>query len=200
MHWYMRSLEEVAIVAMEDLGVRNPGRVKGLTGAWANVRGDGDGEEDGDGEDRDGEDRDGKLSSAGVTPEIALANREHKVAAIGVRARRWVTYHGMAFNVDPTLTDFAHIVPCGIGDRPVGSVAQLLQGRAGIISSSDGDTATSGGGDNGGGGGGPRAGAGAGAVNFVNLELMSRARESLLAAFEQVFDMELARRGGPPPV
>ena len=37
LHWYMRSLEEVAIIAMEDLGVRDPGRVEGLTGAWANV-------------------------------------------------------------------------------------------------------------------------------------------------------------------
>ena len=192
----MRNLEEVAIVAMEDLGVRNPGRVEGLTGAWANVRGEGEGE---------GEEGDGKVSSAGLSSaEIALANMEHKVAAIGVRARRWVTYHGMAFNVDPALTDFAHIVPCGIGDRPVGSVAQLLQGRAGIISSAgDGDTAT---GDDDDDGGGEGRGGGAGAVDadavnvVVDQDLMSRARESLLAAFEEVFDMELARRGGPPPV
>ena len=187
----MRNLEEVAIVAMEDLGVRNPGRVEGLTGAWANVRGE-------------GEEGDGKVSSAGLSSaEIALANMEHKVAAIGVRARRWVTYHGMAFNVDPALTDFAHIVPCGIGDRPVGSVAQLLQGRAGIISSAgDGDTATGDDDDVGGEGRGGGAGAvDADAVNVVvDQDLMSRARESLLAAFEEVFDMELARRGGPPPV
>ena len=37
LHWYMRSLEEVAIKAMRELGVENPGRVEGLTGAWANV-------------------------------------------------------------------------------------------------------------------------------------------------------------------
>ena len=40
LHWYMRALEEVAILAMEDLGVRYAGRVEGLTGAWANVRDD----------------------------------------------------------------------------------------------------------------------------------------------------------------
>ena len=40
----------------------------------------------------------------------------------------------MAFNVDPRLEHFGHIVPCGIGDRPVGSVAQLLGGGAGLVS------------------------------------------------------------------
>lgn len=48
------------------------------------------------------------------------------MAAIGVRARRWVTYHGLALNVVPDLTPFTHIVPCGIAGRPVGSVASLL--------------------------------------------------------------------------
>jgi len=49
-----------------------------------------------------------------------------KVAAIGVRAKRWVTYHGVAINVCPDLSPFADIVPCGIADRPVSSVAQLM--------------------------------------------------------------------------
>ena len=49
-----------------------------------------------------------------------------KLAAIGVRARKWVTYHGLALNVVPDLAPFQHIVPCGIGDRPVGSVASAL--------------------------------------------------------------------------
>ncbi len=40
--------------------------------------------------------------------------REDKIAAIGVRVRRWVTYHGVAINVEPDLGHFAGIVPCGV--------------------------------------------------------------------------------------
>lgn len=51
-----------------------------------------------------------------------------KVAALGVRASRWVTYHGLALNVCVDLAPFARIVPCGIADRPVASVAGVLRG------------------------------------------------------------------------
>ncbi len=51
-----------------------------------------------------------------------------KVAAIGVAARRWVSYHGLALNVDPNLEHFRLIVPCGIADKPVTSMARLLAG------------------------------------------------------------------------
>jgi lipoyl(octanoyl) transferase len=49
-----------------------------------------------------------------------------KVAAVGVRARSWVTYHGVALNVGADLSPFRQIVPCGISDRPVGSVRSAL--------------------------------------------------------------------------
>ncbi|CAM9209286.1 unnamed protein product [Sphacelaria rigidula] len=52
----------------------------------------------------------------------------HKVAAVGVRVKRWITMHGLSLNVRPDLTHFQHIVPCGIEDRPVGSVEQLCRG------------------------------------------------------------------------
>jgi hypothetical protein len=53
-----------------------------------------------------------------------------KLAAIGVRARKWVTYHGLALNVSTVLQPFTQIVPCGISDRPVGSVKTALAAAA----------------------------------------------------------------------
>jgi lipoyl(octanoyl) transferase len=45
---------------------------------------------------------------------------EDKIAAIGIRVRRWVTFHGMSINVEPDLGHFAGIVPCGVQDRHFG--------------------------------------------------------------------------------
>jgi lipoyl(octanoyl) transferase len=45
---------------------------------------------------------------------------EDKIAAIGVRVRRWVTFHGVSLNVDPDLTHFSGIVPCGIAEAHYG--------------------------------------------------------------------------------
>ncbi len=51
--------------------------------------------------------------------------REDKIAAIGIRVRRWVTFHGIALNVDPVLEHFSGIVPCGISGQGVTSLADL---------------------------------------------------------------------------
>jgi lipoyl(octanoyl) transferase len=45
---------------------------------------------------------------------------EDKVAALGVRLRRWVSFHGISINVEPDLTHFAAIVPCGVVDPRYG--------------------------------------------------------------------------------
>lgn len=71
-----------------------------------------------------GERRDGRVGIWVVMDD----GGESKIAAIGVRIRHWVTYHGIAINVDPDLSHFDGIVPCGIRGHGVTSIAQLRTG------------------------------------------------------------------------
>ena len=50
---------------------------------------------------------------------------EDKIAAIGIRVRRWVTFHGISLNVEPDLSHFGGIVPCGVREHGVTSLADL---------------------------------------------------------------------------
>jgi lipoyl(octanoyl) transferase len=53
------------------------------------------------------------------------APREDKIAAIGIRLRRWISFHGISVNVEPDLSHFEGIVPCGITDHGVTSLVDL---------------------------------------------------------------------------
>ena len=68
-----------------------------------------------------GERRDGRV---GIWVERGYG-REDKIAAIGVRVRHWVTFHGVSLNIDPDLSHFTGIVPCGISQYGVTSLWDL---------------------------------------------------------------------------
>jgi len=79
-----------------------------------------------------GERREGRV---GIWVQRGL--KEDKIAALGVRIKRWVTFHGVALNVDPDLTHFSGIVPCGVKAHGVTSLAELGI----LVSTADVDTA-----------------------------------------------------------
>ena len=71
-------------------------------------------------------------------PPSALGEMaEDKIAAIGVRVRRWATLHGVALNVDPDLTHFSGITPCGIREQRFGVTSLLDLGRATAMAQAD---------------------------------------------------------------
>lgn len=71
-----------------------------------------------------GERREGRVGVWVPRPDKGFA-REDKIAAIGVRVRKWVTFHGISLNVAPDLSHYDGIVPCGITDQGVTSFEDL---------------------------------------------------------------------------
>lgn len=69
----------------------------------------------------EGERREGRV---GIWVDLG-GGREEKIAAVGIRLRKWVSYHGISINVAPDLEHFSGIVPCGISEHGVTSLAAL---------------------------------------------------------------------------
>jgi lipoyl(octanoyl) transferase len=72
-----------------------------------------------------GERRDGRIGIWVDRSGDGWPGREDKIAAIGVRVRKWISFHGVALNVEPDLTHFTGIVPCGIQAHGVTSLVDL---------------------------------------------------------------------------
>jgi lipoyl(octanoyl) transferase len=72
-----------------------------------------------------GETREGRVGVWVERRQAGVPPREDKIAAIGVRVSRWVSFHGVSLNVEPDLGHYAGIVPCGITDHGVTSLVDL---------------------------------------------------------------------------
>ena len=76
-----------------------------------------------------GERREGRVGVWVVRPDMPPnadgTPREDKIAAIGIRLRKWVSFHGLSINVEPDLSHFDGIVPCGIREHGVTSLVDL---------------------------------------------------------------------------
>ncbi len=102
---YVRKLEEVLILALADLGLVT-GQLRGLTGVWV------------------------QPDVASRCPRCPPAARKSpaKIAAIGVKVdARGISQHGFALNVNPDMSFWEGIIPCGIDDHPMISLADLLE-------------------------------------------------------------------------
>ncbi|MGR3651530.1 MAG: lipoyl(octanoyl) transferase LipB, partial [Roseovarius sp.] len=95
---FVRQLEQWVIATLAEFNVTGEIR-EGRVGVWVTRH-------------------DKPLTAAGTPPE-------DKIAAIGIRLRKWVSFHGISINVEPDLAHFSGIVPCGISEHGVTSLVDL---------------------------------------------------------------------------
>ena len=95
---FVRDLEGWVIDALADFGVRGERR-EGRVGIW--------------------------VTRPDKSPNPDGTLREDKIAAIGIRLRKWVSFHGISINLEPDLSHFDGIVPCGIAEHGVTSLVDL---------------------------------------------------------------------------
>ena len=70
----------------------------------------------------------------GVWIDGGITGKERKICAMGVRCSRWITMHGFALNVNTDLSYFENIIPCGIQNKQVTSIASEVNGSVDILS------------------------------------------------------------------
>ncbi len=95
---YVAALEEVVIRTLDSMNVKGERR-EDRVGVWV------------------------RRPEKPALPDGTMS--EDKIAALGIRLRRWVSFHGLSINVDPDLTHFSGIVPCGISAYGVTSLVDL---------------------------------------------------------------------------
>ena len=95
---FVRALENWVITTLADFNVKGERRA-GRVGVW--------------------------VSRPGLAPYPDGSMREDKIAAIGIKLRKWVSFHGISINVEPDLSHFSGIVPCGIANYGITSLVDL---------------------------------------------------------------------------
>jgi len=110
---FVCQLEKWIIATLAGFGIKGELR-EGRVGVWVNTSGGAEGDD---------------LAQRGGAKRgrtmLAPYKQEQKIAALGIRLKSWVSYHGIAINVNPDLSHFQGIVPCGLRDYGVTSLAAL---------------------------------------------------------------------------
>ncbi len=109
---YIKRLEQWVITSLAEFGIEGHVR-EGRVGVWVEMADDS-----------------GRMTKFSSSPSAlhypsSPLSSESKIAAIGVRVRRWVAFHGVCINVHPDLAHYSGIVPCGIREFGVTSLADL---------------------------------------------------------------------------